>query len=109
MNEDKFHKRSKIRDDDMIYNIKQLLRLQKVREQKMLKNSIQPPEMMEYLKKKNEIQILLENSKKIKNLQLVASSIELEIQKQNEKINIILAKLLDKFNLAEMAKSLGVI
>lgn len=54
--------------------------------------------MMDYIKKKNQIQILLESSKKIKNLKSVATLIEKEIETQNDRINQIINKLLNKFN-----------
>lgn len=37
---------------------------------------IKPEEMLEYVRKRNEINILLEKSKKIKNLRVIASLIE---------------------------------
>jgi hypothetical protein len=63
----------------MIYNVKQLLRLQSQREKLILKQLIKPEEMIDYVRKRNQIQILLENSKKIKSLKDVANLIETEI------------------------------
>ena len=51
---------------------------------------IKPDEMLEYVRKRNEINILLEKSKKIKNLRVIAKLIEQEIQNYNNKINDVI-------------------
>ena len=69
-----------------------------MREKKILEKLIQPEEMMDYIKKKNQIEILYESSKKIQNLKSVANLIEQEITIQNERINQIINELLKKFH-----------
>ena len=86
----KFENNSKIQQDSLIYNIKQMLRIQKKREQLIINNMIKPDEMIKYVRKRNEINILLEKSKKIKNLRVIAKLIEQEIQNQNNKINDVI-------------------
>ena len=86
----KFENNSKIQQDSLIYNIKQMLRIQKKREQLIINKMIKPDEMIKYVRKRNEINILLEKSKKIKNLRVIAKIIEQEIQNQNNKINDVI-------------------
>ena len=86
----KFENNSKIQQDSLIYNIKQMLRIQKKREQLIINKMIKPDEMSKYVRKRNEINILLEKSKKIKNLRVIAKLIEQEIQNQNNKINDVI-------------------
>lgn len=86
----KFENNSKIQQDSLIYNIKQMLRIQKKREQLIINKMIKPDEMIKYVRKRNEINILLEKSKKIKNLRVIAKLIEQEIQNQNNKINDVI-------------------
>ena len=86
----KFENNSKIWQDSLIYNIKKMLRIQKKREQLIINKMIKPDEMIKYVRKRNEINILLEKSKKIKNLRVIAKLIEQEIQNQNNKINDVI-------------------
>ena len=86
----KFENNSKIQQDSLIYNIKQMLRIQKKRDQLIINKMIKPDEMIKYVRKRNEINILLEKSKKIKNLRVIAKLIEQEIQNQNNKINDVI-------------------
>ena len=86
----KFENNSKIQQDSLIYNIKQMLRIQKKREQLIINKMIKPDEMIKYVRKRNEINILLEKSKKIKNLRVIAKLIEQEIQNKNNKINDVI-------------------
>ena len=86
----KFENNSKIQQDSLIYNIKQMLRIQKKREQLIINKMIKPDEMIKYVMKRNEINILLEKSRKIKNLRVIAKLIEQEIQNQNNKINDVI-------------------
>ena len=86
----KFENNSKIQQDSLIYNIKKMLRIQKKREQLIINKMIKPDEMIKYVRKRNEINILLEKSKKIKNLRVIAKLIEQEIQNQNNKINDVI-------------------
>ena len=67
-----------------------MLRIQKKREQLIINKMIKPDEMIKYVRKRNEINILLEKSKKIKNLRVIAKLIEQEIQNQNNKINDVI-------------------
>ena len=67
-----------------------MLRIQKKREQLIINKMIKPDEMIKYVRKRNEINILLEKSKKIKSLRVIAKLIEQEIQNQNNKINDVI-------------------
>lgn len=51
------------------------------------------------MKRRNQIEVILENSKKIKNLKEVADVIENEIVDQDNKISGIVEDLLAKFDL----------
>lgn len=62
--------------------------------------------MIEYVKKRNQIEIILENSKKIKTLKVIADLIEKEIESQNDKISNLVTDLIAKFGLDEFEQQL---
>lgn len=74
----RFRKIEPIRPE-ILFNLKQMLRVQRVREEKMLNNEIKHEELIDYIKKRNEIGVILENTKKIKQLKAVADIIEQEV------------------------------
>ncbi|KAL4509966.1 hypothetical protein ABPG72_010159 [Tetrahymena utriculariae] len=96
----KFKKVENIRPE-IIFNIKQMIRMQRLRAEKIYKEEIKPDEMIDYMRKRNQIEIILENSKQIKNLKGVADLIEKEIEIQNKKINDLVQKLIVKFGLEQ--------
>lgn len=65
-----------IRNEDMMYNIKHLAILKYRRERKFLERSPEPEELLEYIKKKNQIQIYIQAAKKISDLRHIAELIE---------------------------------
>lgn len=68
-----------IRKEDMVYNIKHLAILKYRREKKFLQGQADPAELLDYIKKKNQIQIYIQAAKKITDLQGVAELIEAQI------------------------------
>ena len=83
----------------MVYNIKHLAILKYQREKKILEGSTNITDLLDYIKKKNEIQILIAQAKKIKTLEEIASVIENEIALQNNHITKIVSELLVKFDI----------
>lgn len=83
----------------MVYNIKHLAILKYQREKKILEGSTNITDLLDYIEKKNEIQILIAQAKKIKTLEEVASVIENEIALQNNHITKIVSELLVKFDI----------
>lgn len=65
----------------MVYNVQQLLRMKKIYENQLQDLVIKPSDMIDYIKKRNKVDMIVENSKKMKNLSGMANMVEGEINK----------------------------